>query len=115
MTKFKYFSSFDELTWSVDDYISIVRANIGWTLRSEVRQWINDCCSGSVSIWNGTSTPDPGQNGNWGNLIAPDKSVTYILFSNNEDAEMFLLKYSGKIDTKYYGGDLTKVWHDSRA
>lgn len=115
MTKFKYFSSFDELTWSLDDYVSIVRASIEWTLRSEVRQWIDECCDSNVSIWNGTSSPEHGQNGNWGKLISPDNSVTYILFGNDEDAKMFLLKYSGKIDTKYYGDDLTKVWHDSRS
>jgi hypothetical protein len=115
MTRIKYLSSFDELTWRIDFGQSwIVRADIPWTARAEIRSWIENCCSDIVWIWNGTSKPQAGAVG-WDNLIAAHESVTYLIFTHHCDAEMFLLKHATDFKAKYYGNDIYKAWHDSRS
>jgi len=115
MANLEYLSSFDELTWRIDfSRAYSVRANIPWTARSEVRNWIDKCCADTVWIWNGTSTPATGDQ-NWGKIISPNENVTYIIFENVEDCEMFMLKYTNEFSTVYYGSDMYKAWHDSRS
>lgn len=115
MAKLEYLSSFDELTWRIDfSRAYSVRADIPWTARSEVRNWIDRCCADTVWVWNGTSTPATGDQ-NWGKIISPAENVTYIIFENVEDCEMFMLKYTNEFGTVYYGNDMYKAWHDSRS
>ena len=115
MTKVEYLSSFDELTWRVDfSQAWIVRADIHWTARAEVRSWIENCCSDTVWIWNGTSKPENGTL-RWENLISPHESITYLIFTHHSDAEMFLLKHAKDLAAKYYSNDIQKAWHDSRS
>jgi hypothetical protein len=113
MTRVEYLSSFDELTWRVDlNQAWIVRADIPWTARAEIRSWIENCCSDTVWIWNGTSTPEP--NATHWSFISPHESTTYLIFTHHSDAEMFLLKHTKDFAAKYYSNDIQKAWHDSR-
>lgn len=114
MAKFKYLSSFDQVTWQVNvNKAWVVRAKIRWPARPSVRAWIELCCKDTVWVWNGTSKPDEGVT-NWGSIVCPDEKITYLIFSQPEDAEMFVLKYSGEFSVKYYGLDIIQAWHDSR-
>ena len=116
MANLEYLSSFDELTWRVDfSRAYSVRADIPWTARSEVRNWIEKCCKDTVWVWNGTSTPEIGDT-NWAYKVSPREARVYLVFENAADAEMFMLKYCGNfVPTVYYGNDLYKAWHDARS
>jgi len=116
MATLEYLSSFDELTWRVDfSRAWSVCADIPWTARSEVRNWIEKCCKDTVWVWNGTSTPEIGDT-NWAYKVSPKEARVYLVFENAADAEMFMLKYCGNfVPTVYYGNDLYKAWHDSRS
>lgn len=112
MAKLEYLSSFDELTWRVSQ-AWIIRADIPWTARAEVRGWINNCATDTVWIWNGTSTPEHGAS-HW-SFAMPHQSITYLIFTHHADAEMFLLKHTKDFSVKYYSNDIYKAWHDSRS
>ena len=115
MAKVKYLSSFDELTWSIDFGKSwIIRCNISWEARGEVRNWISSCCSDTVWIWNGTSAPPIGGL-HWEKIAFASIETTYIIFEHVDDSEMFLLKYASKFEAKFYGNDIHKAWHESRS
>lgn len=115
MATLKYLSSFDELTWRVDPAKAwAVRVTIQWSVRSEIRQWIESSCDETVWVWNGTSRPESGSV-NWENLLQPHDSIAYLIFSHPWDAEMFMLKYTKDFSVKYYGNDILKAWHDSRS
>lgn len=114
MATVKYLSSFDELTWCVNaDRVWTVRADIKWAARPGVRNWIIDCCSDTVWVWNGTSSPEVGTTG-WHNQVTPHKQRCYLLFSTIADNEMFLLKYTDEFNLVYFGNDIQKAWHDSK-
>jgi hypothetical protein len=114
MATLEYLSSFDELTWLIDfSQAWIVRCDIPWTARSEVRAWLGECATDTVWIWNGSSTPEYGS-ANW-SFISPNESTAYLIFTHHSDAELFLLKYTKEFSAKYYSNDIYKAWHDSRS
>ena len=113
MSRFTYISSFDELSWTdgwPDSHI--VRCDISWDSRPEVLEWVNNCSTG-VRCWNGTSGVGGSDNESLGHLLPSDKRC-YLIFSNEKDMEMFLLKYSTRFNTKYFGNNYVKAWNDSR-
>ena len=115
MAKIEYLNSFDELTWRIDfSKAHIVRCSISWTDRVEIRSWFEKCCSDTVWIWNGTSTPS-NYDTNWIKRIYPKGFTCYLIFEHVEDSELFLLKYADSVDAKSFGADVYKAWHDSRS
>ena len=114
MTEIRYLSSFDEVTWAVTDSRYFVRVNVEWPDRPAMVSWFKQCCSGTVCIWNGTSTPDVGST-NWASVLAPNISRAYIIFDNHADCEMFLLKYTSDHNAVYFGSDVSRAYHDSRS
>lgn len=106
-----YINSFDELLWVIDGTVHTVRCNIWWSSRNEVRGWLNQCCAGSVWIWNGISTLNNLRN----DVSRPfDDARVYIMFEFEEDYEMFILKYTEQFDVIPIGTDLNRVYHDSK-
>lgn len=114
MSQFKYITSFDELTWTID-YTNghIVRCKISWDARPELVNWFKTSMQGDVSCWNGTSGADSDSASTLRNII-PSDDRCYLIFDNEQDLEMFLLRYSDKVEAKYFGNNFTKIWLDSR-
>ena len=114
-SKFRYVSSFDELTWqnvmTKDSHAN--RCYIEWSDRPEVRDWIEKCCGSTVLCWNGTSTPDIGMT-NWASVISPDKERCYLIFTNSADNDMFLLKYADRFRVKNFGNHPERILADSK-
>lgn len=110
---FKYITSFDELTWSVNwADIEIVRCEIDWESRSEVAEWIGTCES-TVYCWNGTTGLGLSDKETLRN-ISPSNTRCYMFFTNINDLEIFLLKYTARFSLKYFGNGISKVWTDAR-
>lgn len=112
--RFNYITSFDELTWVTDwTTAHIVRCDIDWEARPEVLDWIQTCLEGQVSCWNGTSGVGPTDKDTIRNIV-PRNETCYMIFDNQRDLEMFLLRYSDRFDAKYFGNSMSKAWQDSR-
>lgn len=112
--RFNYINSFDELTWTIDyNDAYIVRCKIEWNTRPEIVNWFKSCMQGVVSCWNGTSGDGPDQTAMLRN-ITPSDNRCYLIFDNEQDLEMFLLRYSDRVNAKYFGNNFTKAWQDSR-
>jgi hypothetical protein len=110
-SKFCYCSSWDELTWTVDvSQRRVYRLDISWDHRTEIQNWIQECCSGRVYCWNGTSTPAPGSQ-NWG-YITPKQSITWLTFDLESDETQFLLAHSSLLLETYANGH--QAWQASR-
>jgi len=110
-----YISSWDEITWLLDftqEYF-INRCMIKWDDRTEVRQWIHQFCRDDVYIWNGVTVAQKGDP-SWPQKLTPDEQRCYILFTNQEDQTMFLLKYASRFSVVNFDSDLPKAWRDSR-
>ena len=114
MAKFEYLSSFDELTWRVNfQQAWVALCDIPWDARQEVREWAVECCTNTVWLWNGVSTPDVGDC-NWGKIAHPQHSKCYLIFEHAHDCELFMLKYADRFSAEPYGTNLVKAWRDSR-
>ena len=46
--------------------------------------------------------------------IVPRNETCYMIFDNERDLEMFLLRYSDRFNAKYFGNSMSKAWQDSR-
>jgi hypothetical protein len=110
---FVYVSSWDELTWLVNvNEKGAVRCNVSWRDRTELRQWIEQCCESTVYCWNGTSTPEIGSQ-NWHKSIAPIEDRCYLVFENSSNQTLFHLKFQSLIEITVFD-HLLKAYHDSR-
>lgn len=114
-SKFRYVSSFDELTWLgiMNKNSHANRCYIEWADRPEVKNWIETCCGSTVLCWNGTSKPDVGST-NWASVLSPHEQRCYLIFTNSADNSMFLLKYADRFDVKNFGDHPERILSDSK-